>query len=640
MSANVNDDLVEATIRRVTQAKAAAARAGDDEAARRAAEPEASNSQPAVDYLQPAESADESAIEATIRRVAEAKAKAEAEDDGPPLDDDPGLGGSSQRVDETAIEATIRRVAEAKAQAEASSTLPDDLIERDVHSSTVESAIGFAEAAVDHKDTGSDASSSELLDSAPKTQVDETAIEATIRRVAEEKAKAEAGHAETPANDDLRTGASSVNVDESAIEATIRRVAEAKARAEANALEPDDGADQPLAAPASIDESAIEATIRRVAEAKARADTVKPDEVVDQPLAATAEIDESAIEATIRRVAGAKAPSGSIVDAVDDPIGTTTPPIDETAIEATIRRVAEANAQTDATDLSDDEAEEAFGATQDIDESAIEATIRRVAEARARDTLAQSRPESPSLRTFMRASPDTSPDEPWRQTTDRLHRDIASINATLITLAERVEALTQQLAGAANAGVPFSDQPAPAAEDDDEWDESPKILSLPTSLPPRPAIFRDPSPAAATAEPLVEEPAQQFAPAPPPQPATAPAAQPATAPAAQPATAPAAQPAPEPKRGFDLLPRTYRITIEDKRRSVDLVPLHRSLLAMDGVRDMSLLSYNNGVAIVALETVSDIDPQVLESIVGRAMSRGARVEQHNEYTLVVKLAEE
>src|SRR5205823_8411469 len=147
------------------------------------------------------------------------------------------------------------------------------------------------------------------------------------------------------------------------------------------------------------------------------------------------------------------------------------------------------------------------------------------------------------------------------------------------------------------------------------------------SLPPRPAIFRDLSPASATAEPLVEEPA----------PAPAPVQQQAPA-AVQPPPQPVQQP--DAKRGFDLLPRTYRITIEDKRRSVDLVPLHRSLLAMEGVRDMSLLSYNNGVAIVALETVSDIDPQVLESIVGRAMSRGARVEQHNECTLAVKLAEE
>ena len=55
------------------------------------------------------------------------------------------------------------------------------------------------------------------------------------------------------------------------------------------------------------------------------------------------------------------------------------------------------------------------------------------------------------------------------------------------------------------------------------------------------------------------------------------------------------------------MPRTYRITVEDKRRGVDLVPLHRALLAMDGVKDMSLLSYNNGVALVALEMVNDID---------------------------------
>ncbi len=96
----------------------------------------------------------------------------------------------------------------------------------------------------------------------------------------------------------------------------------------------------------------------------------------------------------------------------------------------------------------------------------------------------------------------------------------------------------------------------------------------------------------------------------------------------------------EPKRGFDLLPRSYRITVEDKRRGVDLVPLHRALLSMDGVRDMSLLSYNNGVAIVALETTEELNPDVLGASVSRAMSRDARVEVHNEHTMVVKLAEE
>jgi len=61
---------------------------------------------------------------------------------------------------------------------------------------------------------------------------------------------------------------------------------------------------------------------------------------------------------------------------------------------------------------------------------------------------------------------------------------------------------------------------------------------------------------------------------------------------------------------------------------------------MDGVRDMSLLSYSNGVAIVSLDTVDQLDPDALCSAISRAMSRPARVEVHNESTMVVKLAED
>ena len=106
---------------------------------------------------------------------------------------------------------------------------------------------------------------------------------------------------------------------------------------------------------------------------------------------------------------------------------------------------------------------------------------------------------------------------------------------------------------------------------------------------------------------------------------------------------PLQEPAPplgEPKHGFDLLPRNYRITVEDKRGGVDLVPLHRAMLNMNGVRDMSLLSYNNGVAIVALEMTDELDPELLRSSVSRAMSCEARVEVHNENTMVVKVSEE
>src|SRR5207247_6216454 len=129
-----------------------------------------------------------------------------------------------------------------------------------------------------------------------------------------------------------------------------------------------------------------------------------------------------------------------------------------------------------------------------IDGSATKTTaVRGLGEATARD-VASPQESSHSLRAFMRASPGADrSDEPWRKTTDRLQRDIASINAALITLAERLEALTEEMAGAtvaasptSHTSVPTTLEPVPAAYDEDEWDESPKILSLPTSLPPRP----------------------------------------------------------------------------------------------------------------------------------------------------------
>ena len=88
-----------------------------------------------------------------------------------------------------------------------------------------------------------------------------------------------------------------------------------------------------------------------------------------------------------------------------------------------------------------------------------------------------------------------------------------------------------------------------------------------------------------------------------------------------------------------MLPRNYRITVEDKRRGVDLVPLHPALLGLNGVKDMSLLSYSNGVAIVALEATTEINPDALGAAVAHAMARETKVEVHNEQTMVVKLAD-
>jgi hypothetical protein len=173
---------------------------------------------------------------------------------------------------------------------------------------------------------------------------------------------------------------------------------------------------------------------------------------------------------------------------------------------------------------------------------------------------------------------------------------IADISAKLDTVIALLERLS---AGSAR----------PAAAD---WAGTGRVVTL--GGPPRPGL-RDPR--AATAEQLAPDEIDTRPLPPPPPPLHV-----------------------EPKRGLELLPRTYRITVEDKRRGVDLVPLHRALLGMDSVKDMSLLSYNNGVAIVALETSGDLEPDLLRAAVSRAMARDAKVEVHNESTMVIKLAED
>lgn len=196
------------------------------------------------------------------------------------------------------------------------------------------------------------------------------------------------------------------------------------------------------------------------------------------------------------------------------------------------------------------------------------------------------------------------------------------------SLTERVDALVAQgpqpkrraTARGGSATSLVSDSPVTLIED--EWDDTPQLPRIPLgTLPPRGVVF-DPSPATATAAQL-EYAGEEAQPAPAPQTIAEPVAA-----------------APSAKHGFDLLPRAYRITVEDKRRGVDLVPLHRALLGMDGVREMSLLSYSNGTAIVALETTTEILPDALGAAVAHAMSREVKVEVHNEQTMVIKLGED
>ena len=87
---------------------------------------------------------------------------------------------------------------------------------------------------------------------------------------------------------------------------------------------------------------------------------------------------------------------------------------------------------------------------------------------------------------------------------------------------------------------------------------------------------------------------------------------------------PPAEPAEE-RRGLDLLPKRYLITVEDRDGSVDLVPLHRALMGVEGGVEISLVSYANGVPVISLQAEGELDLEQLDSVVGKAMDRQCEV---------------
>jgi hypothetical protein len=82
----------------------------------------------------------------------------------------------------------------------------------------------------------------------------------------------------------------------------------------------------------------------------------------------------------------------------------------------------------------------------------------------------------------------------------------------------------------------------------------------------------------------------------------------------------------EPERhGLDLLPQIYMVTVEDRERRVDLVPLHRALLGIEGIEEISLASYANGVPVVSLRAKHALDLEQLRSAVESTLRRSCEV---------------
>jgi hypothetical protein len=88
-----------------------------------------------------------------------------------------------------------------------------------------------------------------------------------------------------------------------------------------------------------------------------------------------------------------------------------------------------------------------------------------------------------------------------------------------------------------------------------------------------------------------------------------------------------------------IAPYSYRVTVEDPRRDLELVPLHQALSAMPAVRNMSLLSYINGVASIALESTAEILPPDIENAIHKTMKRSCSVLPHESNTILVQVGE-
>lgn len=93
----------------------------------------------------------------------------------------------------------------------------------------------------------------------------------------------------------------------------------------------------------------------------------------------------------------------------------------------------------------------------------------------------------------------------------------------------------------------------------------------------------------------------------------------------------------EPRRGLDLLPQIYLATVEDREGSVDVVQLHRALLALVKMEDLSLVSYANGVPVVSMRVEGQLDLDRLGSTVGDALDRDCEVIDQENGKLFLRL---
>jgi hypothetical protein len=84
---------------------------------------------------------------------------------------------------------------------------------------------------------------------------------------------------------------------------------------------------------------------------------------------------------------------------------------------------------------------------------------------------------------------------------------------------------------------------------------------------------------------------------------------------------------------------SYRMTIEEPGKPVELVPLHHALSSVAAIRNLSLIGYMNGVASIAIESTEEISAAAVENAISKTMKQECSVITHDESTLLVQIGE-
>lgn len=85
-------------------------------------------------------------------------------------------------------------------------------------------------------------------------------------------------------------------------------------------------------------------------------------------------------------------------------------------------------------------------------------------------------------------------------------------------------------------------------------------------------------------------------------------------------------------------PYAYTITVEDVGAKVKLVPLHQALSQVEGVRELSLKSYANGVAIVSVDSEVELEAPVLQEAISAGMNKACRITAGEGASFMVRMS--